>query len=65
MSFAHLRRHASLRLARNRESARIAHRLEKFYWKNRRAGFSLRKLVFVCNQKNNETTEKPARGFFR
>jgi hypothetical protein len=32
--------------------------------KNRRTGFSLRSLLFLCNRKNNETTEKPARGFF-
>jgi len=44
---------------------RIARRLEKCYRKNRLAGFSLRKLLFLCNRKNNETTEKPARGFFR
>ena len=43
---------------------RIARRLEKCCRKNRRAGFSLNLLLFLCNRKNNETTEKPARGFF-
>ncbi|HJJ50185.1 MAG TPA: hypothetical protein O0X01_01470, partial [Methanocorpusculum sp.] len=43
---------------------RIARRLEKCYRKNRRAGFSFNLLLFLYNRKNNQTIEKPARGFF-
>ncbi len=57
-----LRRCALLRLI---AYAGIAHRLEKCYRKNRRAGFSFKLALFLCCMRNNKRTEKPARRFFQ
>ena len=67
-----------LRLRKNRTPSGKVHELKaretsqeplalgQMLGKNRPAGFSLQKIHFECNRKkNNETIEKPARGFFR
>jgi len=45
--------------------AGIARRLEKCWGKTGVPVFLSVNFSFLCNRKYNETTEKPARGFFR